>query len=51
MEKATYPVIGVSVDMQYAGDGARIADTSNAILPGGPASKAGTSRRRFDRKI
>lgn len=30
--KATYPVVGVSVDMQYAGDGARIADTSNAIL-------------------
>jgi putative serine protease PepD len=27
--------------MQYAGDGARIADTSNAILPGGPAAKAG----------
>lgn len=39
--KATYPVIGVSVDMQYAGDGAKIADTSSAILPGGPASKAG----------
>ena len=39
--KATYPVVGVSVDMQYAGDGAKIADTSNAILPGGPASKAG----------
>ena len=39
--KATYPVVGVSVDMQYAGDGARIADTSNAILPGGPADKAG----------
>ncbi|MEY3074643.1 MAG: hypothetical protein RJB25_280, partial [Bacteroidota bacterium] len=39
--KATYPVVGVSVDMQYAGDGARIADTSNAILPGGPAAKAG----------
>ncbi len=39
--KATYPVIGVSVDMQHAGDGAKIADTSNAILPGGPASKAG----------
>lgn len=39
--KATYPVIGVSVDMQYAGDGAKVADTSNAILPGGPASKAG----------
>lgn len=39
--KATYPVIGVSVDMQYAGDGAKVAETSNAILPGGPASKAG----------
>lgn len=39
--KATYPVVGVSVDMQYAGDGAKIADKSNAILPGGPASKAG----------
>jgi len=39
--KATYPIVGVSVDMQYAGDGARIADTSNAILPGGPAAKAG----------
>jgi putative serine protease PepD len=33
--------VGVSVDMQYAGDGARIADTSNAIVPGGPAAKAG----------
>jgi putative serine protease PepD len=27
--------------MQYAGDGARIADTSNAIVRGGPADKAG----------
>jgi putative serine protease PepD len=27
--------------MQYAGDGAKIADTANAIVPGGPASKAG----------
>jgi putative serine protease PepD len=39
--KATYPVVGISVDMQYAGDGAKVADTSNAILPGGPAAKAG----------
>jgi putative serine protease PepD len=39
--KATYPIVGVSVDMQYAGDGAKVADTSNAILPGGPAAKAG----------
>lgn len=39
--KATYPVVGISVDMQYAGDGARVADTSNAIVRGGPADKAG----------
>jgi putative serine protease PepD len=39
--KATYPVVGISVDMQYAGDGAKVADTQNAILPGGPAAKAG----------
>lgn len=39
--KATYPVVGISVDMQYAGDGAKIADTANAIVPGGPAAKAG----------
>jgi putative serine protease PepD len=39
--KATYPVVGISVDMQYAGDGAKIADTKNAIVPGGPAARAG----------
>jgi putative serine protease PepD len=39
--KATYPVVGISVDMQYAGDGAKIADTANAIVPGGPAARAG----------
>jgi putative serine protease PepD len=39
--KATYPVVGISVDMQYAGDGAKIADTRNAIVPGGPAARAG----------
>lgn len=39
--KATYPVVGISVDMQYAGDGAKIADTANAIVLGGPAAKAG----------
>jgi putative serine protease PepD len=27
--------------MQYAGDGAKIADTANAIVPGGPAARAG----------
>lgn len=39
--KAIYPVVGISVDMQYAGDGARIADTKSAIVPGGPAARAG----------
>ncbi|MFD5429455.1 trypsin-like peptidase domain-containing protein [Streptomyces sp. NPDC127084] len=43
--KATHPVIGVSLDMQYAGDGARVGeksrDGSSSITPGGPAAKAG----------
>jgi len=39
--KATYPVIGVAVDMNYNGDGALIAKAASAILPGGPAAKGG----------
>jgi putative serine protease PepD len=39
--KATYPVIGVSVDMNYTSGGALIAKKTTAILPGGPAAKAG----------
>jgi putative serine protease PepD len=39
--KATYPVIGVAIDMNYAGGGALIAKTGSPILPGGPAAKAG----------
>lgn len=39
--KATYPVMGISVDMNYSGDGALIAKTAKAILAGGPAEKAG----------
>ena len=39
--KATYPVIGVSVDMSYQGSGALISSKSGAILSGGPAAKAG----------
>jgi putative serine protease PepD len=39
--KATYPVIGVSVDMDYTGGGALIAKTGSAIMAGGPAAKAG----------
>jgi putative serine protease PepD len=39
--KATYPVIGVSVDMSSQGKGALISSKSGAILAGGPAAKAG----------
>ncbi len=39
--KATYPLMGISVDSTFAGPGARIANTPNAILPGGPAARAG----------
>ena len=39
--KSTYPILGVSVAMNYQGVGAQISLKSNAILPGGPASKVG----------
>jgi putative serine protease PepD len=39
--KATYPVIGVSINMGVSGKGAEVSKQSNAILPGGPAAKAG----------
>ena len=39
--KATYPVIGVSVEMNYRGGGALIAKTGVAIVKGGAAEKAG----------
>lgn len=43
--KATHPVIGVSLDMQFNGDGARVGekgkDGSASVTPGGPAAKAG----------
>ncbi|WP_030352906.1 S1C family serine protease [Streptomyces scopuliridis] len=43
--KATHPVIGVSLDMEYAGDGARVgdkaADGGPAVTAGGPGAKAG----------
>jgi putative serine protease PepD len=39
--KATYPVMGISVDMNYSGQGALIAKNAKAIMPGGPADKAG----------
>jgi putative serine protease PepD len=39
--KATYPVIGVSVDMTYSGSGAMIAKNEGSISKGSPADKAG----------
>lgn len=36
-----YPVIGVSVDSSYNGEGAKIATGASAVSVGGPAEKAG----------
>jgi S1-C subfamily serine protease len=38
---ATYPVIGISLDMKYTGEGALVATSNRGILPGSPAEKAG----------
>ncbi|MGW4085523.1 trypsin-like peptidase domain-containing protein [Streptomyces sp. NPDC004822] len=43
--KATHPVIGVTLDMGYSGDGARVGtkdgDGGPAVTKGGPGAKAG----------
>ncbi|WP_436777220.1 trypsin-like peptidase domain-containing protein [Yinghuangia sp. YIM S09857] len=43
--KAVHPVIGVTLDMQYEGEGARISDKDfegrPPVLPDGPAARAG----------
>ncbi len=39
--KASYPVMGISIDMNFAGPGAKVTTTDGAILPGGPAQRAG----------
>ncbi|MFI5802413.1 trypsin-like peptidase domain-containing protein [Streptomyces sp. NPDC051561] len=43
--KATHPVIGVSLDMKFTGDGAQVgdkgADNTPSVTPGGPGAKAG----------
>ena len=38
---ATYPVIGVSLNMNYAENGAQVSTNGRGILAGGPAAKAG----------
>ncbi|MER6348503.1 trypsin-like peptidase domain-containing protein [Streptomyces sp. NPDC001595] len=43
--KATHPVIGVTLDMNYTGDGARVgtkgSDGGSAVTAGGPGDRAG----------
>ncbi|WP_335940367.1 trypsin-like peptidase domain-containing protein [Streptomyces sp. PTD5-9] len=43
--RATHPVIGVTLDMKYAGDGAKVGVEGSggrpAVTPGGPGAKAG----------
>lgn len=43
--KATHPVIGVTLDMKYTGDGAKVgqqgADGKSSVTQGGPGDKAG----------
>ncbi|MGW4151412.1 trypsin-like peptidase domain-containing protein [Streptomyces albogriseolus] len=43
--KATHPVIGITLDMEYSGDGARVAaeggDGGPPVSTGGPGAKAG----------
>ncbi|MCF1508015.1 trypsin-like peptidase domain-containing protein [Streptomyces glomeratus] len=43
--RATHPVIGVTLDMDFGGDGARVAakgtDGGPAVTPGGPGDRAG----------
>lgn len=43
--KATHPVIGVSLDMKYTGDGAKVgpvgADGKSSVTEGGPGDRAG----------
>ncbi|WP_427920131.1 S1C family serine protease [Streptomyces sp. cg40] len=43
--RATHPVIGVTLDMDYSGDGARVATKGSggdpAVTAGGPGAKAG----------
>jgi len=38
---ATYPVIGVTLDMNFIGSGAKITTNDNSILPGSPAQITG----------
>lgn len=46
--RATHPVIGVTLDMKYGGDGARVGTKGAdgpAVTPGGPGARAGIEPR------
>ncbi|WP_353944570.1 trypsin-like peptidase domain-containing protein [Streptomyces sp. HUAS MG91] len=47
--RATHPVIGVTLDMDYTGDGARVGTKGNSggssVSPGGPGARAGIQPR------
>ncbi|MFE1992704.1 S1C family serine protease [Streptomyces parvulus] len=39
--RASHPVIGVTLDMDYSGDGARVGADGSAVTKGGPGAEAG----------
>ncbi|MCX5385469.1 S1C family serine protease [Streptomyces sp. NBC_00083] len=53
--RATHPVIGVTLDMKYSGDGARVGDKASdgkpAVVPGGPGDKAGVKAQDVITKV
>lgn len=42
--RSVYPIMGVSIDSRFTGNGALVADQPDAIIAGGPAAKAGIKR-------
>ncbi|MFH8406479.1 trypsin-like peptidase domain-containing protein [Streptomyces sp. NPDC018019] len=53
--KVMHPVIGVTLEMEYAGDGARVSSRSKdggaPVTPGGPGAKAGIQPRDVITKV
>lgn len=39
--KSVYPIVGISIEMGFAGPGAKVAQSPNGLRAGGPAQKAG----------
>lgn len=42
--RSVYPIMGVSIDSRFTGNGALVADQPDAVIAGGPAAKAGIRR-------